>query len=62
VLGAPLGGVLARFGITAPFWFGFIGSALLVVLLCGSSSTSPTPRGRGLVLEVAPGHAITVPA
>jgi predicted MFS family arabinose efflux permease len=34
VLGAPLGGVLARsFGITAPFWFGFIGSALLVVLL-----------------------------
>jgi predicted MFS family arabinose efflux permease len=34
VLGAPVGGVLARhFGITAPFWFGFLGSALLVVLL-----------------------------
>jgi predicted MFS family arabinose efflux permease len=34
VLGAPIGGVLARsFGITAPFWFGFLGSALLVVLL-----------------------------
>jgi predicted MFS family arabinose efflux permease len=33
-IGAPLGGVLARtFGITAPFWFGFLGSALLVVLL-----------------------------
>jgi predicted MFS family arabinose efflux permease len=34
VIGAPLGGVLARsFGITAPFWFGFLGSALLVLLL-----------------------------
>lgn len=34
VIGAPIGGVLARtFGITAPFWFGFIGSAILVVLL-----------------------------
>lgn len=34
VIGAPLGGVLARtFDITAPFWFGFIGSAILVVLL-----------------------------
>ena len=30
----PLGGVLATaFGITAPFWFGFIGSGILVVLL-----------------------------
>jgi MFS family permease len=34
VVGTPLGGLLARtFGIAAPFWFGFIGSALLVVLL-----------------------------
>jgi predicted MFS family arabinose efflux permease len=34
VLGAPLGGVLARsFGITAPFWFAFVGSALLAALL-----------------------------
>jgi predicted MFS family arabinose efflux permease len=34
VVGTPLGGLLARgFGITAPFWFGFVGSALLVVLL-----------------------------
>jgi predicted MFS family arabinose efflux permease len=34
VIGTPLGGVLARtFGITAPFWFGFIGSALLVALM-----------------------------
>jgi predicted MFS family arabinose efflux permease len=34
VIGTPLGGLLAsRYGITAPFWFGFIGSAILVVLL-----------------------------
>ena len=34
VIGTPIGGLLARsFGITAPFWFGFIGSALLVVVL-----------------------------
>ena len=34
VIGTPIGGLLAReFGITAPFWFGFIGSAILVVIL-----------------------------
>ena len=34
VIGVPLGGLLARtFGITAPFWFGFAGSALLVAIL-----------------------------
>jgi MFS family permease len=34
VIGTPIGGLLASaFGITAPFWFGFIGSAILVVLL-----------------------------
>jgi predicted MFS family arabinose efflux permease len=34
VIGTPLGGLLARqFGVTAPFWFAFFGSALLVVLL-----------------------------
>lgn len=34
VIGAPIGGLLARgFGITAPFWFAFAGSALLVVIL-----------------------------
>lgn len=33
-LGTPIGGLLARtFGITAPFWFGFAGSALLVTIL-----------------------------
>ncbi|TAK01527.1 MAG: MFS transporter [Chloroflexota bacterium] len=34
VIGTPLGGLLARsFGITAPFWFGFVGSAVLVAIL-----------------------------
>jgi predicted MFS family arabinose efflux permease len=34
VVGTPLGGLLAKtFGITAPFWFAFAGSALLVVIL-----------------------------
>jgi MFS family permease len=34
VVGAPIGGFLARsFGVTAPFWFGFVGSAILVALL-----------------------------
>jgi len=28
VIGTPLGGLIARsFGLTAPFWFGFVGSA-----------------------------------
>jgi predicted MFS family arabinose efflux permease len=34
VIGTPIGGFLAgTFGITAPFWFGFVGSALLVTIL-----------------------------
>jgi MFS family permease len=34
VVGSAVGGVLAgRFGITAPFWFGFAGSAVFLVLL-----------------------------
>ena len=34
VIGAPIGGLLVRsIDITAPFWFGFIGSAVLVALL-----------------------------
>ena len=34
VIGTPIGGLLAsNYGITAPFWFGFFGSATLVVLL-----------------------------
>jgi predicted MFS family arabinose efflux permease len=34
VIGTPIGGLLARqFGITAPFWFAFAGSGLLVAIL-----------------------------
>jgi MFS family permease len=34
VIGTPIGGVIAgQYGITAPFWFGFAGSAILVVAL-----------------------------
>jgi predicted MFS family arabinose efflux permease len=34
VIGTPIGGALASaFGITAPFWFAFVGSALLVAVL-----------------------------
>ncbi|MBA2255449.1 MAG: MFS transporter [Chloroflexi bacterium] len=34
VIGTPLGGLLAgTFGISSPFWFGFVGSALLVAIL-----------------------------
>lgn len=34
VVGTPVGGVLAKvFGITAPFWFAFLGSALLLAVL-----------------------------
>ena len=34
VVGTPIGGLLAgAYGITAPFWFGFVGSLLLVVVL-----------------------------
>lgn len=34
VIGTPLGGLIASaYGITAPFWFGFVGSALLVTIL-----------------------------
>ena len=34
VMGTPIGGWLAQqYGITAPFWFGFVGSAILVTVL-----------------------------
>ena len=34
VLGSAVGGLLAReWGLTAPFWFGFVGSAVFVVLI-----------------------------
>jgi MFS family permease len=34
LIGTILGGIIAqRFGITAPFWFGFVGSALLLIAI-----------------------------
>ncbi len=39
VTGGLLGGALAQaYGVTAPFWFAFVGSALLVVLIWGQLS------------------------
>ena len=36
VIGSAVGGLLAqRFGVTAPFWFAFAGSALFLVLIWG---------------------------
>jgi predicted MFS family arabinose efflux permease len=36
VVGSALGGVLAnRWGVTAPFWFAFVGSAVFLVALWG---------------------------
>jgi len=51
VVGTPIGGLLAKaFGITAPFWFGFVGSAILVTVLwrefrhiAHSSEPEPVP-------------------
>ncbi len=34
VIGSAIGGVLAQhYGVTAPFWFAFVGSAVFVVLI-----------------------------
>jgi predicted MFS family arabinose efflux permease len=34
VIGSGIGGVLAqRFGVTAPFWFAFVGSAIFLVAI-----------------------------
>jgi len=34
LVGAAIGGAIAqRWGVTAPFWFGFVGSAVFVVLI-----------------------------
>ena len=52
VVGAGLGGLLAqRWGITAPFWFAFFGSAVFVVLIWGQlahiahADEQPAPPG-----------------
>jgi predicted MFS family arabinose efflux permease len=58
VAGSAIGGVLAaRFGVTAPFWFAFAGSAVFVVLLWRElariAHTDERPRDGG----VPNGHA-----
>ena len=36
MIGSAIGGLLAqRWGVTAPFWFAFAGSAIFVVLIWG---------------------------
>jgi predicted MFS family arabinose efflux permease len=50
VIGTPIGGALAAtYGITAPFWFGFVGSALLVMVMWRQfayiAHTDPEPEG-----------------
>ena len=59
VIGTPIGGLLARnFGITAPFWFGFVGSALLVIVLWRqfdniTHDSEVRPTGQGTVDDAA---------
>ena len=39
MVGSGIGGVLAQhWGVTAPFWFAFVGSAVFVVLIWGQLS------------------------
>ncbi|MDX6200379.1 MAG: hypothetical protein QOJ79_3530 [Actinomycetota bacterium] len=54
VVGFAVGGVIAqRWGVTAPFWFAFVGSALFVVLIWGQlrhiahADGDPTPVASG---------------
>ena len=67
VVGSAIGGVLASAGgVTAPFWFAFVGSAVFVVLIWGqlrhiahadevlarrTVRTPSTVLGRGLSLD-----------
>lgn len=60
VVGTPLGGVLAKtYGITAPFWFGFVGSAVLVTILWRQfdhivdAGAGPSPIGGSRDVEQA---------
>lgn len=61
VIGSAIGGVLAReWGVTAPFWFAFVGSAVFVVLIWGQlrhvahADEQPAP-----VADAEPGHPPT---
>ena len=56
VVGAGIGGVLAQhWGVTAPFWFAFVGSAIFVVRRSGASSgTSHARRASRVSGRVTP--------
>ena len=59
VIGTPIGGLLARnFGITAPFWFAFAGSLMLVIVLWRqfdniTHDSEARPTGQGTVDDAA---------
>ena len=59
VIGTPIGGLLARnFGITAPFWFAFAGSLMLVIVLWRqfdniTHDSEVRPTGQGTVDDAA---------
>ncbi|MGB7980412.1 MAG: hypothetical protein WCF36_06425 [Candidatus Nanopelagicales bacterium] len=45
VIGQAIGGVIAsRWGLTAPFWFAFVGAGITLALVCASGWTWPTQR------------------
>ena len=47
VAGGAIGGVVARiWGLTGPFWFAFVGSAIILALIWPQLSTSRTPTRR----------------
>jgi predicted MFS family arabinose efflux permease len=62
-LGGLLGGIIGqRWGVTGPFWFAFVGSAIILVLLWGSIENvahaadpveSSAPAGDGIVAKIS---------
>jgi len=56
VIGAAIGGLLARqWGVTAPFWFAFVGSAVFVVLIWGQLRYAALADEAPFVDDEAPG-------
>jgi predicted MFS family arabinose efflux permease len=56
VIGSAIGGVLAQhWGLAAPFWFGFAGSAVFVVLIWGQLAHIAHADERDEALDAGPG-------
>lgn len=62
VVGSAVGGVLAeRWGVVAPFWFAFVGSALFMALIwrplahVSHADAAPAPAGSALGQDAGPG-------